>query len=192
MRDLDRMIHEIWGGLVRGAEGVEKGEHRKESQQPRQCSLSLFTIWSGFLRARRGLEKEGGTRRGRLSQDSFTTSHDRIPPDRRRGQTALRFGIRSGGWIAPLTCRRYPASGVLLEGAALTYQIWTRPSRSETGILRGSPHFSLDAALRCRRSWSGKEESVIRPELCSLHSEDRIDGSDAVQGATYGAAAGRW
>ena len=30
----------------------------------------------------------------------------------------------------------------------------------------------------------------IRPELCFLHSEDRIGASDAVQGATYGAAAG--
>ena len=30
----------------------------------------------------------------------------------------------------------------------------------------------------------------IRPEAWFLHIEDRIDGSDAVQDATYGAAAG--
>ncbi len=61
---------------------------------------------------------------------------------------------------------------------------------------RSSPRFLPDTALRCRRSWSGKEESAIRPAPrsggCFLHIEDRIVGSDAVQGATYGAAAGGW
>ncbi len=73
-----------------------------------------------------------------------------------------------------------------------------------------NPVFSPDTALRCRRSWSGKEESVIRPAPRSggycmflpsvgvglrqlgLSMEDRIVGSDAVQGATYGAVAGGW
>ena len=83
--------------------------------------------------------------------------------------------------------------------------------------MRVSPVFSPDTALRCRRcsppsipprgrKWSGKEESAIRPELyciflpsvgfglrqLGLTSEDRIGGSDADQGATYGAAAGGW
>ncbi len=55
-----------------------------------------------------------------------------------------------------------------------------------------SPHFSPDTVARRRRSWSGKEESAIRPEPCFLHGEDRIVSSDAVQGATYGAVAGGW
>ena len=54
------------------------------------------------------------------------------------------------------------------------------------------PAFSPDAVARCRRSCPGKEEPSIRPEACLLHIEDRIGGSDAVQGATYGAAAGGW
>ncbi len=55
-----------------------------------------------------------------------------------------------------------------------------------------SPLFSPHTVARCRRSWPGKEESAIRPEACFLHVEDRIVGSDAVQGATYGAGAGGW
>ncbi len=57
-----------------------------------------------------------------------------------------------------------------------------------------------------RMSWPGKEESAIRPEAycmslpsvvfdlrqLGLSIEDRIVGSDAVQGATYGVAAGWW
>ncbi len=54
------------------------------------------------------------------------------------------------------------------------------------------PRCSPDTVARCRRSCPGKEETPIRPELCFLHSEDRIGGSDAVQGATYGAGAGGW
>ena len=37
-------------------------------------------------------------------------------------------------------------------------------------------------------SWQGRDADP--PELCFLHIEDRIGGSDAVQGATYGAVAG--
>ncbi len=107
-----------------------------------------------------------------------------VPPAIDAEGTSISGAAERGTRVAHgsrFSIRPWGAGRALLDGASAT--------------CAPNPHFSPDAVARCRRSCPGKEETPIRPELCFLHSEDRIGGSDAVQGQTfrtYRAAAGGW